>query len=124
MTAQTLTSDRLAMHKPVAQVVHVSKTYRRGAQSVHALRNDTPAPDPRAPAARSAPPPATFPPSSAPRSFPPIRGPSGSGKSPLLHVPAGLARPTRGDVRIGASDLSRLSEKALTRLRRDRIGFV
>ena len=41
MTAQTLTSDRLAMQKPVAQVVDVSKTYGRGAQAVHALRNVT-----------------------------------------------------------------------------------
>src|SRR4051812_48929658 len=41
MTAQILTSDRMAMQKPVAQVVDVSKTYGRGAQSVHALRNVT-----------------------------------------------------------------------------------
>ena len=60
----------------------------------------------------------------APGSFTAIMGPSGSGKSTLLHVAAGLDRPTSGDVRIGDTDLAGMSEKALTRLRRDRIGFV
>ncbi|RAY14926.1 ABC transporter ATP-binding protein [Actinomadura craniellae] len=53
-----------------------------------------------------------------------VMGPSGSGKSTLLHCAAGLDRPTSGRVRIGATDLSSLSEKQLTRLRRDRVGFV
>ena len=53
-----------------------------------------------------------------------VMGPSGSGKSTLLHCAAGLDRPTSGTVRIGDTDLSTLSEKALTKLRRDRIGFV
>jgi putative ABC transport system ATP-binding protein len=56
--------------------------------------------------------------------FTAIMGPSGSGKSTLLHCMAGLDTPTSGRVVIGDTDLSTLSEKALTRLRRDRIGFV
>jgi putative ABC transport system ATP-binding protein len=56
--------------------------------------------------------------------FTAIMGPSGSGKSTLLHCLAGLDAPTSGRVVIGDTDLSTLSERALTRLRRDRIGFV
>ena len=51
-------------------------------------------------------------------------GPSGSGKSTLLHCAAGLDRPTAGTVMIDGTDLGALDENALTRLRRDRIGFV
>ena len=57
-------------------------------------------------------------------SFTAVMGPSGSGKSTLLQCAAGLDRPTGGRVRLGGVDLAGLSEKALTRLRRDRIGFV
>src|SRR4051794_19783085 len=57
-------------------------------------------------------------------SFTAIMGPSGSGKSTLLQIAAGLDRPTGGAVRLAEHDLSRLSENALARLRRDRIGFV
>ncbi|MEU8681123.1 ABC transporter ATP-binding protein [Streptomyces sp. NPDC048611] len=53
-----------------------------------------------------------------------VMGPSGSGKSTLLQCAAGLDRPTRGTVRIGGTDLSTLHEAALTRLRRERVGFV
>jgi putative ABC transport system ATP-binding protein len=53
-----------------------------------------------------------------------IMGPSGSGKSTLLHCLAGLDDLTSGQILIGGTDLGRLSDKALTRLRRDRIGFV
>jgi putative ABC transport system ATP-binding protein len=56
--------------------------------------------------------------------FTAIMGPSGSGKSTLLHCLAGLDRPTSGQVFLGDVDLTRLDEKALTHLRRDRIGFV
>jgi putative ABC transport system ATP-binding protein len=56
--------------------------------------------------------------------FTAIMGPSGSGKSTLLHCLAGLDRPTAGRVLIGEVDLSSLSEQELTRLRRDRLGFV
>jgi putative ABC transport system ATP-binding protein len=51
-------------------------------------------------------------------------GPSGSGKSTLMHCMAGLDTLTAGQVFIGDTDLSVLSEKQLTQLRRDQIGFV
>jgi putative ABC transport system ATP-binding protein len=57
-------------------------------------------------------------------SFTAIMGPSGSGKSTFLHVAAGLDRPTSGTVALGDTDLAGLSERQLTILRRERIGFV
>ena len=51
-------------------------------------------------------------------------GPSGSGKSTMLHMLAGLDLATSGEVRIEGKTLSQLNDDALTRLRRDRIGFV
>ncbi|HEX2317027.1 MAG TPA: ABC transporter ATP-binding protein [Thermomonospora sp.] len=56
--------------------------------------------------------------------FTAVMGPSGSGKSTFLQCAAGLARPTSGTVRIGGVDVGRLGETRLTRLRRERIGFV
>jgi putative ABC transport system ATP-binding protein len=56
--------------------------------------------------------------------FTAIMGPSGSGKSTLLHCMAGLDTPTSGHVFIGDVDLTILSEKALTLLRRQKVGFV
>ncbi|MEV0198716.1 ABC transporter ATP-binding protein [Nonomuraea sp. NPDC050691] len=58
------------------------------------------------------------------RSFTAIMGPSGSGKSTLLQCTAGLDQPTDGQVLIGGVDLSALSERERTELRRDRLGFV
>lgn len=57
-------------------------------------------------------------------SFTAVMGPSGSGKSTLLQCTAGLDRPSSGRVSIGGTELSGLGETALTRLRRDRVGFV
>ncbi|MFF5900345.1 ABC transporter ATP-binding protein [Streptomyces argenteolus] len=57
-------------------------------------------------------------------SFTAIMGPSGSGKSTLLQCTAGLDRPTSGRVFLGTTDLTGLSERRLTLLRRERIGFV
>jgi len=56
--------------------------------------------------------------------FTAVMGPSGSGKSTLLQHAAGLDRPTSGRVWIGDTELSKLSETRLTKLRRERIGFV
>jgi putative ABC transport system ATP-binding protein len=56
--------------------------------------------------------------------FTAIMGASGSGKSTLLHCLAGLDAPTSGRVFIGDADLTTLSEKDLTKLRRDHVGFV
>ena len=56
--------------------------------------------------------------------FTAIMGPSGSGKSTLMHCMAGLDTVTDGQVFIGDTDLSTLSERDLTLLRRDRVGFV
>jgi putative ABC transport system ATP-binding protein len=56
--------------------------------------------------------------------FTAVMGPSGSGKSTLLHCLAGLDRVTSGRVLIGDVDLSTLKDKQLTRLRRDKVGFI
>jgi putative ABC transport system ATP-binding protein len=56
--------------------------------------------------------------------FTAIMGPSGSGKSTLMHCLAGLDVATSGTVAIGSTDLTGLSDKKMTKLRRDRIGFV
>jgi putative ABC transport system ATP-binding protein len=56
--------------------------------------------------------------------FTAIMGPSGSGKSTLMHCTAGLDDLTSGQVFLGDTELASLSERRLTRLRRDRIGFV
>jgi putative ABC transport system ATP-binding protein len=56
--------------------------------------------------------------------FTAVMGPSGSGKSTLMQCMAGLDRPTSGSVYVGGQDIGRLDDSGLTRLRRDRIGFV
>ncbi|GAB3136494.1 ABC transporter ATP-binding protein [Micromonospora sonneratiae] len=56
--------------------------------------------------------------------FSAIMGPSGSGKSTLLHCLAGLDRVDSGQIRIGSTEITTLSDRQTTRLRRDRIGFV
>ncbi|MEJ5997821.1 ABC transporter ATP-binding protein [Corynebacterium sp. H130] len=56
--------------------------------------------------------------------FTAIMGPSGSGKSTLMHCMAGLDGPTAGRTFIGDTELSRMKDKELTALRRDRLGFV
>jgi putative ABC transport system ATP-binding protein len=82
----------------------VTKTYGRGEGAVRALDDVS----------------LTF----APGSFTAVMGPSGSGKTTLLQAAAGLDRPDRGTVRIGATDVTRLGERRLARLRGRRIGFV
>jgi putative ABC transport system ATP-binding protein len=56
--------------------------------------------------------------------FAAIMGPSGSGKSTLMHLLAGLDRPTSGTVTLAGVELTELDDRALTQLRRDRIGFI
>jgi len=86
------------------QAIGLTKVYRRGRQEMHALDGVT---------------------VSIQRGrFTAIMGPSGSGKSTLLHCLAGLDTPTSGQVLLGATDLTRLSEGRLTRLRRDRVGVI
>ncbi len=103
------TPDRTTVHPPVPGVpgtalrlIDVAKTYAGG--SVHALRGVS----------------LTL----ETGSFTAVMGPSGSGKSTLLHCAAGLDVPTSGRVTVGDSDISALSADALTRFRRDHIGFV
>jgi putative ABC transport system ATP-binding protein len=57
-------------------------------------------------------------------SFTAVMGPSGSGKSTLMHCMAGLDSVSSGQLWIGETEIGRLHERQLTRLRRDRIGFV
>ena len=56
--------------------------------------------------------------------FAAVMGPSGSGKSTLMHLLAGLDAPTSGSVEIDGRDITAMGDAELTRLRRDRIGFV
>jgi len=56
--------------------------------------------------------------------FTAVMGPSGSGKSTLMHCVAGLDSLTSGTIHIGETDIASLGDRELTRLRRDRIGFV
>jgi putative ABC transport system ATP-binding protein len=60
----------------------------------------------------------------AAREFTAVMGPSGSGKSTLMHCCAALDAPTSGQVFIGDTEIGHLSDKKLTHLRRERIGFV
>lgn len=57
-------------------------------------------------------------------SFTAVMGPSGSGKSTLLHCLSGLDSPTRGRVLLGKVEITNMTDRELTRLRRERIGFV
>jgi putative ABC transport system ATP-binding protein len=56
--------------------------------------------------------------------FAAIMGPSGSGKSTLMHILAGLDRPTRGSVTLDGVELGTLEDRALTLLRREKVGFI
>jgi putative ABC transport system ATP-binding protein len=89
---------------PVAAGTGLEKVYGQGATAVHALRGVS----------------VTL----ARGSFTAIMGPSGSGKSTLMHVLAGLDQPTAGEVWLGGTCLTVLSDSELTRLRRRHVGFV
>ena len=82
----------------------LTRTYGEGGSAVHALRGvslDVPE-----------------------GQFTAVMGPSGSGKSTLMHLLAGLDTPDAGSVRIAGEDITRMSDRELTRLRRRHIGFV
>ena len=98
-----MTSDADSTH-PVVELAEVTKVYQQGDQQVEALRGLTLA-------VRAG-------------EFTAISGPSGSGKTTALNLIGALDTPTSGTVRLEGADLGTLSRQALSRLRRDRIGFV
>jgi putative ABC transport system ATP-binding protein len=89
---------------PAARAVALRKVYGEGDAAVEALKGVS----------------VEF----AAGAFTAIMGPSGSGKSTLLHCLAGLDTPTSGSVFVGDVEITTLSEKRLTELRRDKVGFV
>ncbi len=99
-----MTSGTNTATVPATRAVQLTKVYGSGETSVIALDRVT----------------ADFPVGV----FSAIMGPSGSGKSTLMHCLAGLDTVTSGEVWIGETNLSTLKDKALTQLRRDRVGFV
>jgi len=101
-TSAALTEETQAA--PAAHSVALSKTYGAGQAAVHALAGIT----------------VTF----DRGRFTAVMGPSGSGKSTLMHCMAGLDRPTSGQTFVSGLDIGAMDDTGLTRLRRDRIGFV
>jgi putative ABC transport system ATP-binding protein len=90
--------------QPIVSTTELRRIYGQGEAAVQALRGVT----------------VTFPAGQ----FAAIMGPSGSGKSTLMHLLAGLDRPTSGSVVVEGAELANLDDRGLTRLRRDRLGFV
>jgi putative ABC transport system ATP-binding protein len=88
----------------IVSTTELRRVYGEGETAVHALRGVTVA----------------FPAGQ----FAAIMGPSGSGKSTLMHLLAGLDRPTSGSVVVDGQELAGLDDGALTKLRRNRLGFV
>ena len=103
-TGTTAAPSRRDVQPPAARVVDLTKVYGKGETAVRAL--DGVSLDIRR------------------GEFTAIMGPSGSGKSTMMHCAAGLDAVTSGRVLIGDVDITTLKDKALTALRRDRIGFV
>ena len=90
--------------RPIVTATDLRRVYGEGEAAVHALRGVT----------------VQFPAGQ----FAAIMGPSGSGKSTLMHLLAGLDKPSGGSVTIDGEEIGGLGDKALTNLRRDRLGFV
>jgi putative ABC transport system ATP-binding protein len=89
---------------PIVELEDVTKQYQQGAVEVHALRGLTLAVEKG--------------------EFTAICGPSGSGKTTALNLVGALDKPTSGSVSLEGRDLGPLSRRALSHVRRDRIGFV
>jgi putative ABC transport system ATP-binding protein len=89
---------------PAARAVDLSKTYGTGSAAVHAVADVSVAFE------RGR--------------FTAVMGPSGSGKSTLMHCLAGLDRPTSGQAFVDGLNIGDLDDSGLTRMRRDKIGFV
>src|ERR1700761_9552425 len=104
MKAQPPTEAKDPQTAPAAQAVDLRKTYGTGQAVVHALAGIN----------------VTF----ERGQFTAVMGPSGSGKSTLMHCMAGLDRPTSGQAFVGGLHIGTLDDAGLTRLRRDRVGFV
>jgi putative ABC transport system ATP-binding protein len=102
MTATTSTNPQRV--DSAVRLVHLTKTYPNGPEQVAALQDISL--------------------SIAPGAFTAMMGPSGSGKSTFLNLAAGLDVPTSGRVLIGDTDITELSPDAVTRFRRQHIGFV
>jgi putative ABC transport system ATP-binding protein len=103
MLTHTATAARPAVENAVV-ATRLSRHYGDGESAVRALRGVTL----EVPAGQ----------------FTAVMGPSGSGKSTLMHLLAGLDRPTNGRVKVGGEDITDMSDKQLTKLRRRQIGFV
>ncbi len=96
--------DQAPARTAAVRVERLWRTYGKGEATVHALRDVTVA--------------------LASGEFTAIMGPSGSGKSTLMHCAAGLDAPSSGKVWIGDTEITGLTDKQLTLLRRDNVGFV
>jgi len=104
MIATSPSPARIAQTATVLEAQALVKTYRMGEVVVHALRGVNVA--------------------LHESEFVVLLGPSGSGKSTLLNILGGLDHPTAGRVLYRSEDLTRASERELTRYRRDHVGFV
>ena len=104
MTTTTPTSTGRQATRVAARAVHATKIYGTGSTEVRALDDVTV----DLPAGR----------------FTAVMGPSGSGKSTLMHCVAGLDTLTSGQMFLGTLELGAISDKALTLVRREQVGFV
>jgi putative ABC transport system ATP-binding protein len=102
--AEPIQGDRPGRPTPIAELVDVTKVYRQGAVDVQAVRGLSLQIEKG--------------------DFLAISGPSGSGKTTALNLVGALDVPTTGTVRIEGRELGAMSRRELSRLRRDRIGFV